>query len=233
MDKRSVIIDIGAGLRGKYSQLLHQNPGLIIHAIHPHPNVVSSLNEVSKFDLKTGGRLHVHAFAASDSDGEVAYQLTNDIHSSSILPLSTQNLRRWKAPIGRRRVTVNGSIVVKTKTLSSFCDEIGLFGGITYINIDVTGYANKVLDGIMSQRLWTSIKEISVKVHTVDFDLYEGQTKLSDIVDVLMLHGFTQTAMKLISFDQESVLTYRNQAAVQLGWPFDEYGFAFRISRLF
>lgn len=215
---RSVIIDIGAGLRQKYNDMLSRDTGLIIHAIHP----------LGPFALAaSSNRLIVHSnFVISNADTNESNVYIDEANGGySLLPFNVANTRRWKLPIFQtKRPTVTKVIKLPTKTLETFINNIQLNGNITLINIDVQGYASAVLSGITTKRTWSVIKEIAIKVHTIDYDLYVGQTKLTDVMDTLLIHNFTVQLQVNKSQNQETVICFRNQAAADSGWPFKQYG---------
>lgn len=220
---RSVIIDIGAGLRQRYVNMLSRDTGLVIHAISPFapPPVLND-------------RLIVHSnfvISNADTNGEERDVYVDGATGRySLLPYNVANVRRWKLPIGQtKRPNVTNVIRLPTKTLETFINDIQLNGNITLVNIDVQGYASAVLAGITTKRTWSVIKEITIKVHTIDYDLYVGQTKLTDVMDTMLVHNFTVQQQSNKSQNQETVICFRNQAAVNTGWPFKQYGLGYSV----
>ena len=211
---RSVIIDIGAGLRDKYKDMLSRDTGLIIHVIQPF------------ISLPISPRLHVHSnFVISDTNTKECEVYVDQNGGYSLLPFNVSNVRRWKLPIFQtKRPTVTNIIRLPTKTLETFVNDIQLNGNITLININVQGYASTVLSGITTKRTWSVIKEITIKVHVIDYDLYIGQTKLTDVMDTMLIHNFTVQSQSNKSQNQETVICFRNQTATDSGWPFKQYG---------
>lgn len=213
---RSVLIDVGAGLRHQYKDMLNRDTGLIIHAIALIP-------------IEALTRVFIHSnFVISDrdTDGNADANVYIDQNGDySLLPFNVANVRRWKLPIFQtKRPTVTSIVRLPTKTLETFINDIQLNGNITLININVQGYASTVLAGITTKRTWSVIKEIAIKVHTIDYDLYVGQTKLTDVMDTMLIHNFTVQSQSNKSQNQETVICFRNQTAVDMGWPFKQYG---------
>lgn len=214
---RSIVIDVGAGLIQRYQEMLSRDPGLIIHSIAPLASLKSP-------PLK---RVIVHTgFVISDADATSEAVYTDEASgTTSLLPFNAANTRRWKLPRFQTKRPTSARIVhqLPSKTLETFINDIQLNGNITLVNINVQGYADKVLASISTKRTWSVIKEVTVKVHTIDYDLYQGQAKLTDIMDTMLVHGFTVWKQTPKSQGQEAVISFRNQTAAQIGWPFRQY----------
>jgi FkbM family methyltransferase len=219
-----VIVDVGAGLSNYYFDWIQQYKGLIIHAIEPHPELAEKL----RTKLEGLERVFIYEYALTDDDDQDFSNFYKCSHpaSSSILPLNTTNLRRWRNPMGQTLLKNTDTIQVEALSLESFLTRHSIKGHINLLNIDVQGCALNVLRGIRSKRVWEVIKEINVKVHSIDWDLYENQTKLFDVMQLCQNHFFTLQEKKSLSRDQEDLLSFRNQIAVMKKWPFDHYSWA-------
>lgn len=218
---RYTIVDVGAGLRRRYQDWLTEFSGLIIHAIEPHPDLANELrslaSQLEENKLTNGNRLHVHEFAASSENGRCAFHLSNDKSSSSTLPFATENLRKWKYPLGRRLFKNIGEIEVKCKTLHTFFRDHNI-RGVTFLNIDTQGNALSVLEGLMDQADWNRIQDINVKVHTIDWGLYHGQTVNYHVFDLCRRRYFSLRERTSRTRGQEDILCFKSNLAEIKGW---------------
>ena len=208
-----IIVDVGAGLRRHYKSWLAKHSGLHIHAIEPHPELAAELRAL---DFQ---RLHVHEFAATAKNESVVFHLCSDRGSSSTLPFVTANIRRWLYPMGRRPFRTLRTINVEGKTLSAFFAEHNI-GGIALLNIDVQGNSSEVLRGLTDTKDWNRVKEINVKVHTINFELYAGQSVNYQILDMCRRHYYTLRHRRTFNRGQEDVLGLRSDIAVMRGYKF-------------
>lgn len=216
-----LVVDVGAGLRRRYKDWLTEFPGLIIHAIEPHPELAASLRrqaeELEKDDFTSGGRLKVHEFAATNKDGSCKFYLCSNQSSSSTLPFVQANLRRWRYPLGHRLFKPAGEIEVQGKTLHTFCKEQSI-RGINFLNIDVQGNSMEVLQGLKDAYDWDRIKEINLKVHSIDWELYQSQSVNYHVLDLCRRHFFSLDNRTSTTRQQEDVLSFKSDLAVMHGW---------------
>lgn len=226
---RTLIIDVGAGLKNQYAHLLGANPNLIIYAIQPHPELAEELRQTHRSRLLK--QLFVHEIALTNIDGPVKLHLINESGASSVLPMNPSSVRKWRYPVNRKAFESKGEITVIGKTMETFLEHARITGNITLINIAVQGYAYQVLAGIKKRQTWEKIKEINVKVHTFanNVELYHGQSKKEQIVDILMVHMYELKGTKMLSQNQEENLHFRNTVAASSRWPFDKHGWAMRL----
>lgn len=216
------VVDVGAGLRRRYKDWLIEMPGLVIHAIEPHPELAAELRalaaDLEADDGTSGERLRVYEFAATEEDGPCKFYLTNDRSSSSTLPLVEANLRKWRYPLGRRFFKTVGEIEVQGKTLHTFCKEHSV-RLIDFLNVDVQGNALGVLNGWKTAADWDRAREMNIKVHTIDWELYAGQTVNYYVLDLCRRKYFSLDNKTPRTRGQEDVMSFLNDLAVMKGWP--------------
>jgi FkbM family methyltransferase len=214
------MVDVGAGQKRRYKDWLTEFQGLCIHAIEPHPVLARQLrhlaDELEKDDLTSKKRLKVHEFAATSKDGPCTFYLSNDQSSSSTLPFITDNIRKWRYPLGRRMFKTVDTIEIQGKTLETFCQQESI-RGIAFLNIDVQGNTMGVLEGLTTADGWNRIKEINIKVHTIDWDLYEGQSVNYHVLDLCRRRYFSLQGRSTLSRGQEDVLCFSSDLAAMKG----------------
>jgi FkbM family methyltransferase len=220
-NQKALVVDVGAGGAPMYLEWIRRFPRLQLHAIQPHPKAYENLVKIKqKLDSEptTAGRLHIHRFVASDRDTDaIKFHLANDVSSSSTLPF-TGNVRKWRYPMGRRLLRTEGIIEVPAKRLETFFKQQAI-GLIDLLNIDTQGDAKVILDG-MSQRDWDRVRELNVKVHSIEWELYDGQTVNYEVTDKCRRHYLLLKDCRHVSRDQEDVLTFRNELSEARGVQF-------------
>lgn len=210
---RYIIVDVGAGCKALYQDWLERYSGLILHVIEPHPVLAQSFRTFrDAFPPQIRERLYVHEFACvapPDDVDNVDFHLSNDRSSSSTLPFNDAGVRKWRYPIGRRYLKTESIIQVRCQTLTRFLADAGVLK-VDFLNIEVQGNAMAVLDG-MSMRDWERVRDVNIKVHTTDFDMYQAQTKNYDVMDQCRRHYLRLQGRSTRSRRQEDVLSFRNE----------------------
>lgn len=220
-----MIVDVGAGLKGSYERLSKRFRGeLTIYAIEPHPVLAEKIRQ-----QRMPGVIVDRTAIAQPK--EVQLYCSVDASSSSTLPIRYENARRWKYPVGKRWLKAASPpvITVPAMTLDMFVEKHQI-RKIDFLNIDVQGCAVQVLSSLSNQRIWDSIKELRVKVHTIDFEMYAGQSKNYDVMDCIRKHYFDLKEVSHISENQEDVLDFYSTLAANKGWRF--IGWSSLIQRL-
>lgn len=218
---KKIIVDVGAGLKNHYDDLFKQYPGLVIHAIEPHPELCEDIRKMVANNTNT--HLIVHAFAINDgAQSECDFFMANDRSSSSTLPFCTENLKKWKYPIGRKLFQTTKTIRVVCKSLQTFIHEQKI-NRIDFLNIDVQGNSLDVLNSL-SANDWNRIHEINIKVHNIDFEIYRGQTLGCDIIEKCRKRYFTLKYFGKRTRDQEDIFGFVSELATAKNMPI--YGFS-------
>ena len=220
MQSPVTIIDIGAGLKGMYKRFLKHYPTIKIYAIEPHPNLAGKL----RYSFASNSNVIVCECAISETNATIDFYCANDPTSSSILPIKYENARRWHTPPGRRWLAPDkpAKVSVRSVTLDDFIEEHKI-KRLDFINIDVQGCAMNVLRSMKSPKSWDKLREINVKAHTIDFEMYQGQSHNYEVVDFLKRKYLELKSIKHISRNQEDVLTFRNQLADMRNWRFMDW----------
>jgi FkbM family methyltransferase len=118
--------------------------------------------------------------AIGPDDGSVAINVAANSVSSSLLAMTRRHLEA--APSSR---TV-GTRDVPMMRLDSICSGVCSGTERVHLKLDVQGYELQVLEGAAS----TLSQAVSVEVELSLVPLYEGQTLMTGIVDVLQDAGF-------------------------------------------
>lgn len=229
----STIVDVGAGLKNMYALWLKRYPTMTVHAIEPHPELAQNLRDfiARTIDSAASSRIVVHECAMVDNAMHTAttLHLSNDASSSSTLPFNVDGVRKWKYPIGRRLFKNVGQVQVRCYTLAGWMAQ-NKISGVDLLNVDVQGNALQVLRGLTESKYWDKIKELVVKVHAVDFDLYTGQSHGPEVLELCQRHYMKlQTHVKL-SRGQEDLLTFQSGLLLAKKVPLPN--FARKVTRL-
>ena len=194
------IIDVGAGAFNEYAEWIRTRPGLEIHAIEPHPELAEALKartkslNVSVYQLMIGGNGVLH--------------VANPPSCSSTLPFRMENVRRWKYPPGTTKTFCNHGVIndIPSVSISQFIEQtIPKFKQIDLLNIDVQG---NTMDVLRTIDCWDRIEKIIVKVHIIDWELYQGQSKSTDVIDLLTAAGYHIVSENIISRGQEKRIIF-------------------------
>ncbi len=206
-----VIIDVGAGKYTNYHRWLTENDKTVIYSFEPNIVLYNKLIQLRSGMLEgCSSRLHIYNMAVvNTNDTKVQYHISNDIGSSSTLPFVKENVLRWKYPIGKRQFETIDTISVDCISLERFFEDKKLLF-VELLNIDTQGNGYDILDSL-SHRRYSSIKSVQVKVHTIDYELYPGQSKYEDVVRYLKSRYYKLSSVQSVSRDQESVLTFQSE----------------------
>lgn len=212
------IIDIGAGLKGMYQRFTKHYPTVNIYAVEPHPELAAKMRN----EFASNPNIIVCECAIGETNGMIDFYCATDGSSSSILPIRYENARRWKNPPGRRWLSPDKTVKVRCMPLDDFISEHNIKRP-DFINIDVQGCAMNVLQSMKSTRSWDNLKEISVKVHTIDFEMYQTQSQNYQVMDFLKRKYMELVDIRHISQNQEDVLTFQNALASLKKWKFMDW----------
>jgi FkbM family methyltransferase len=192
---RRVWIDVGA-YRGEASlPTALDEPGLVIHAFEPVPELYGAL---------AGARTNyiVHPMAVSDHNGMAPFRINRFTAASSLLPLDAEAHQAW---IDGELLAEEHEIVVPTVRLDTFMDEAGI-GEVEFLKIDAQGADFAVVQSL-GNRL-RDIRRIKLEVAVTHRQLYIGAADKETIVAHLEARGFELTEVEPQSYGQEENLTF-------------------------
>lgn len=212
------IIDVGAGMTKYYQQWLSQYPTLRIFAIEPHYALFAKLEQFKKTLLLNHSNSNhsdpnqiilLNCVITSSNETELPFYINNDPNSSSTLKLNNNNVSKWKHPIGRKRLCTTNVVNITNTTINDLIENHNIYY-IDLLNIDVQGNSMDVLQGI-KQEYYNKIKQINIKLHDIEYELYQNQTRRDQIETHLNMRFFSRgPKTKKISQDQEIILIYFN-----------------------
>lgn len=216
------IFDIGAGTGGKSLKWLKEKSNALIYAFEPDPRQFEILKKNrDSLDDNDKRRIQIYNLAISDVSKEQDFYIANDQSSSSLLPFVKENIRKWKYPPGRYFFDTLHTIKVPTIRLDEFLENHSV-NRIDFLYIEAQGVADKVLNGITSKRL-SHVKEILVKAHSTNFDIYKGQARDTQIIDMLKKNNFDIIEKNFYSKNQERFIRsvnnmYKNKGTIIYGF---------------
>jgi FkbM family methyltransferase len=186
-----VVLDVGANA-GQYGELLRQLgfTGRLV-SLEPVAEAFAQLERRAAAD----GQWEAVRVAASDVDGEITLNLTEDSRGSSALPRNErfEGKAGW-APKESRSVTA--------RRLDGLVEELLRPGERAYLKLDVQGYERTVLDGAGAALARFHALELELSVTP----LYEGQPSLAEMLPLLAQRGFRPVCMEPILLDDDGLL---------------------------
>lgn len=203
------IIDVGAGLIKYYQQWLAQYPTLRIFSIEPHNELFANLERFKKTLLSSHRIILLNCVISSSGETKLPFYINNDPNTSSTLKLNDNNVSKWKHPIGRKRLCNTSVSYVPNMTINDLIEHYNIYF-VDLFNIDVQGNSMDIIQGI-KQEYYNRIKQINVKLHDIEYELYQNQTHREQFNAHLNMRFFScGPKMKKISHDQEIILMYIN-----------------------
>jgi FkbM family methyltransferase len=170
------VIDVGANRGETCIQWLKQFPTATLYAFEPLPDLAELVRARTSNDA---ARVKVFQIAASDTSGEVYFNVHTDHPSSSSLRAATKESAQVLPFTGKTH-----QITVKADTLD------GALAGEPFSNalmkLDVQGHELSVLNG--ARKILPLVRFIKVEINLQP--LYESQPSLGDITKLLMSSGF-------------------------------------------
>ncbi len=186
-----VVLDVGANA-GQYGEMLRATryTGRLV-SLEPLAEPFAALRRRADAD----GAWTALRVAASDADGEIALNVTEDSRSSSPLRRNARFADRpgW-APRGSERASA--------RRLDGLASELLRPGERPYLKLDVQGYERAVLDGAGEALARFEGLEIELSVTP----LYEGQTTLAEMLPLLAALGFAPVSLEPILLDDDGLL---------------------------
>jgi FkbM family methyltransferase len=191
LQNADVVVDVGANA-GQYGEALRES-GYRGRLVSLEP--VTEAYEQLQLRASEDGAWEAVQVAASDADGELTLNVTDDSRSSSALARNELFADRpgW-APRESR--------TVPARRLEALADELLRPGERAFLKIDVQGYERQVLDGAGAAlgRFEGIELELSVRA------LYEGQPSLAEMLPLLAERGFRPVSLEPILLDDDGLL---------------------------
>ena len=186
-----VILDVGANT-GQYGTMLRGRgfDGRLV-SLEPLEEAYAELERRTAADAAwTAVRV-----AASDADGEITLNVTDDSRSSSVLSRNERFADKpgW-APKESQRVPA--------RRLEGLLGELLRPEERAYLKLDVQGYERSVLDGAGGALARFEALELELSVTP----LYEGQPGLAEMLPLLAARGFRPVCIEPILLDDDGLL---------------------------
>jgi FkbM family methyltransferase len=213
----SILVDVGAGHQDEYETWFKTRPVTRIFSIEPHPELARAVRERFKQHLVNKklivGEFLCGAFVDSSASRAIRkekFYLCSTKSSSSTLAFRQENIHKWKYSAGAKELRTVGETEIECYPLSDYLmKELGAYRAIDLLNIDVQGNAIDVLRGISSDD-WRRTIDVGVKVHAIEWDLYQGQTSAEEVERLMEANGFVKTGESFLSRNQEKILMFSN-----------------------
>lgn len=189
--KVDVVLDVGANA-GQYGEMLRELgfAGRLV-SLEPVAEAYAELERRAAAD----DAWEAVRVAASDVDGEITLNVTEDSRSSSVLPRNERFADKagW-SPKESRRVTA--------RRLDGLVAELLRPQERAYLKLDIQGYERHVLDGAGDALARFEALELELSVTP----LYEGQPSLAEMLPLLEQRGFKPVSIEPILLDDDGLL---------------------------
>jgi FkbM family methyltransferase len=159
-----------------------------------------------KDKLKAFKNQAVYNELVSDSVKEVAFNITNNNQSSSILPLGTHT-------VNHPSVLVERIVQKKTTRLDTFFEKNSIdISNINFINLDIQGAELLALKGLGKylDRMDYVYTEINIT------EVYEGCPLITDLDKFLGGQGFSRVKTYITRWEWGDALYFRNKARLPI-----------------
>jgi FkbM family methyltransferase len=185
------VLDVGANV-GQYGERLRKwgYRGWIV-SFEPLREACEALRRRAAAD----GRWDVRAFALGDQDGTATLNVSEMPVFSSILPGKPE----LYSTFANARAVRTDAIAVHR--LDSIFDALPRADGAVFLKIDTQGYEGPVIEGAAASL--RSIEGVQVELSVAP--LYEGESKLLDMVRLLEDRGFGIELIEPAVFDPSSL----------------------------
>jgi FkbM family methyltransferase len=213
-----ILFDIGCGTGQRAEDWALNNKNAHVFCFDAQLEMIEEAKkhaDVVKSKTKTD-RVHV-IYAAVTCDAtntggsnSVSLHKLNDKSSASLLRISEGNVKRWLYPPGRVYFKHIDTINVPAIRMEKFITDRRL-PLINFVRIETQGTALDVLKSFGKKI--DIVMEFAIKVHTIPFDIYEGQTNIDELIDFMMINGFSVYKRQSWSRDQEAILWFINKKA--------------------
>lgn len=167
-----VIFDVGAHTGETYKDYRRRFSDASLHLIEPFEQSATLLKEIASTDE----RAHVHQVALSDVTGESTLHVNHSSATNSLQPLVSDAAARW----GASTLTKQTETIVKTVTLDSLCESLGI-SEIDIIKIDVQGTEMCVLKG--AEQMFNAQNVGLLQMEYIAESTYERQRPLHEYLE--------------------------------------------------
>jgi FkbM family methyltransferase len=189
--KVDVVLDVGAN-SGQYGEMLRELgfAGRLV-SLEPVAEAYAELERRAAAD----DAWEAVPVAASDVDGEITLNVTEDSRSSSVLPRNERFADKagWSPKESRR---------VAARRLDGLVAELLRPQERAYLKLDIQGYERHVLDGAGDALARFEALELELSVTP----LYEGQPSLAEMLPLLEQRGFKPVSIEPILLDDDGLL---------------------------
>jgi FkbM family methyltransferase len=163
---------------------------------------IEAIPEMVSYNRMRNPSVQIIQAVISDKQEDVQFMVTNNIQSSSVLPLGT-HAQHYPHIVPTRYLSL------RSDTLPSVLMQHGIDGSVyDFLNIDIQGYEYNALVGMES--MLYDIKYIYLEVN--DEPLYVGCKLFTDIRAFLEKHGFTLVEKVMTEYKWGDALFVRNVA---------------------
>lgn len=207
-----VLLDIGCGNGFRASQWALNDKKAHVFCFDPLPDCITQAIQKSK-DKYIIGRMHPFQVAVSchatpnGTECLVPFYCANDVSSCSLLPF-TSAITKWKYPPGKTYFKTINTIQVPIIRMDKFMVDRRI-SRVLFARIETQGTALDVVKSF--GRRIKDVMEIAIKVHTIDYELYAGQTQKDALVEYMNTNGFSIYGIKPYSRDQEEIIYFVNR----------------------
>lgn len=189
--KVDVVLDVGANA-GQYGEMLRELgfAGRLV-SLEPVAEAYAELERRAAAD----DAWEAVRVAASDVDGEITLNVTEDSRSSSVLPRNERFADKagWSPKESR---------TVVARRLDGLVAELLRPQERAYLKLDIQGYERHVLDGAGDALARFEALELELSVTP----LYEGQPSLAEMLPLLEQRGFKPVSIEPILLDDDGLL---------------------------
>lgn len=216
MQLNNVFIDIGCGAGQRAAQWCNRYRDSMVYCFEPQHELYQRAEHESH---KRGceGRMHVFPVVITstiDQEGEhVAFHIANDTSSSSMLPFDKQGVKLWKYPPGRLYFKNTETRHLPAMRMGKFLVDRRI-ERVAFCRIETQGNAIDTLRSFGTQI--KKVSEFAVKVHAVDFQVYENQTHRDELIAFMREKGFVVYATRSYSCDQEEIIWFANKNTLKM-----------------
>lgn len=206
-----VLLDIGCGNGLRASQWVAKDKIAHVFCFDPLAECIAQANCKAK-DTSVVGRMHPFAVAVSASGGidkRAVLHVANDMSSCSLLPFGEKAATlRWKYPPGKVHFKTVEQRDVPVIRMDKFMSDRRI-SRVQFCRLETQGSA---LDAVQSfgKRI-KDVMEFAIKVHVIDYDIYDGQTKKQALLEHMNSNGFAIYGIQRQSRDQEEIIWFVNK----------------------
>ena len=213
-----VMFDIGSGNSSRAVRWLKKDRRAHAFCFDPLDECYKKGCDAEK-DKYVKGRLHVFPLAVTANapplPQTVPMYCANDRSSCSLLPFADrQALKKWRYPPGRVFFRTTGVIQVPAMRMDKFIVDRRL-ERITFVRVETQGTGLDVVRSF-GQHI-SKVMEFAIKVHTIPYQIYEGQTEKTELIDYMNGKGVSMYGAQDWSRGQEEIIWFANRKYARSG----------------